>query len=247
MDFMTSIVSKELHADIESHRRSTLQSIPESAAAVEWEDWDDEGPGESAQSTRMRLIMELEDVLGSWLDVLCEVATLRRQSLPVKPPVAATTTAIKVQPNTGSLEGICNMMQGLPLGESESPKKHKVIKSSVEGRAKVCALRVKWLGAFAILNTILVQLQWITSHFACYSVHQQASSVGYPSGMLAAIVAAVLKERRHTRLGPHRVSPIPVLTHIENPLFSLARAGLGMLSQGLGRYAGLIDISKTTS
>lgn len=62
------------------------------------------------------------------------------------------------------------------------------------------------------------------------------STVEYPAGIVASLVRAVLNERKRSLYGYSPLQPIGPISHIENPLLSFARAGLGILSQGLGRY-----------
>jgi hypothetical protein len=54
-------------------------------------------------------------------------------------------------------------------------------------------------------------------------------------GIVASTTQVVLAERKRMVLGHSPLRAVGTLSHIENPLLSFARAGLGMLSQGLGR------------
>lgn len=58
----------------------------------------------------------------------------------------------------------------------------------------------------------------------------QTSSTQLPSGIIANITAVLLKERNNYLSG-RTLSNIPQLQHIENPIFSIARAGFGMLGR----------------
>lgn len=56
-----------------------------------------------------------------------------------------------------------------------------------------------------------------------------------PVGVVGRIAGALFRERRNIIIRGKHNSALPLLNFIENPIYSLARAGIGMLSHSLGR------------
>ena len=60
------------------------------------------------------------------------------------------------------------------------------------------------------------------------------STITSPIGIITRITSEIIKERIKY-LNGKIPTKIPLLLHIENPIFSIARAGFGLLSSSLGR------------
>ena len=112
------VISSEVVVDIGTLRTSTEQDA------------------EAAESLRMRLCLELEDVLRPWLEsALVEVASLRHDSLPAR-QAGAPSSISGSGGLTSHTSGIGNMVRSLTCNEEGITGKHKVVKSSLSANAK---------------------------------------------------------------------------------------------------------------
>lgn len=117
MDIIAPRISTEIRTDILALRQLFSTSGPS----------DDEGT-----ALRSRLLLEVEDTLGGWLETVSEVAAMRRQALVRKTSGGSALSHVSVKAEE---DCIFNMVQGLKVSTGSgngdnSVKKHKVVKSS---------------------------------------------------------------------------------------------------------------------